>query len=281
MTRHQRLLDALNATPPRASASEPPVPLVRLWLLRILLPLGGLRQLVRDPQGASRLLAALGVPREPWDASLHGSLESEAALAALRQTLDPVWQALEAQADALVPPVELSENLARLGALVQLSAVDCRLLGCACLLQALRLFEDAADTLGVLTPAKAIGVLATLLDVPEVAVKRALAPAGVLAHSGLLSLRRAGQGTLSTRLELLSASFAEAMLAPDTEPLALLRGAVASSAPARLTLDDYPHLGLSRTLLRTYLASALGHHLAGGNKSGTNVLLYGPPDHAT
>ncbi|OIQ87893.1 hypothetical protein GALL_302240 [mine drainage metagenome] len=86
--------------------------------------------------------------------------------------------------------------------------------------------------------------------------------ARVLAHSGLLSLRRVGQGTLSTRMELLSASFAEAMLAPATEPLALLRGAVASRTPARLTLDDDPHLGLNRTLLRTYLASALGHHLA-------------------
>ncbi|SBP89190.1 AAA family ATPase [Thiomonas delicata] len=272
MPRHQRLLDALNDTPTRSPVPEPPVPLVRLWLLRILLPLGGLRQLVHDGQGASGLLATLGVPHD-----LREGGTDAAGLVAIRRVLESDWQALEAQADAFALPVALEENLARLAALVQLSAVDCRLLGCACLLQTLRLFEDAADTLGPLTPAKAIGVLATLLDLPEVAVKRALAPAGVLAHSGLLSLRRAGQGTLSTRLELFSASFAEAMLAPDTEPLALLRGAVASSAPARLTLDDYPHLGLSRTLLRTYLASALGHHSAGGSKRGTNVLLYGPP----
>lgn len=267
MPRHQRLLDALNDTPTRSRVPEPPVPLVRLWLLRILLPLGGLRQLLHDGQGASGLLATLGVPH-----ALREGGTDAAGLAAIRRVLESDWQALEAQADALVLPVELEENLARLAALVQLSAADCRLLGCACLLQALRLFEDAADTLGPLTPAKAIGVLAALLDLPEVAVKRALAPRGVLAHSGLLSLRRAGQGTLSTRLELFSASFAEAMLAPDTEPLSLLRGAVASSAPARLALDDYPHLGLSRTLLRTYLESALCHH-----SPGANVLLYGPP----
>ncbi len=270
MPRHQRLLDALNDTTMRSHVPEPPVPpapRVRLWLLRILLPLGGLRQLLHDEQGASALLATLGVPHD-----LREGGTDAAGLAAIRRVLESDWQALEAQADALAPPVELGKNLARLAALVQLSAVDCRLLGCACLLQTLRLFEDTADTLGPLTPAKAIGVLATLLDLPEVAVKQALAPRGVLAHSGLLSLRRAGQGTLSTRLEPFSASFAEAMLAPDTEPLALLRGAVACSAPARLTLDDYPHLGLSRTLLRTYLASALGHH-----RSGTNVLLYGPP----
>ncbi|MHB9050550.1 MAG: AAA family ATPase [Thiomonas delicata] len=272
MPRHQRLLDARNDTPTRSPVPEPPVPLVRLWLLRILLPLGGLRQLVHDGQGASGLLATLGVPHD-----LREGGTDAAGLVAIRRVLESDWQALEAQADALALPVALDENLARLAALVQLSDVDCRLLGCACLLQALRLLVDAADTLGPLTAAKAIGVLATLLDVPEVAVKRALAPRGVLAHSGLLSLRRAGQGTLSTRLELFSASFAEAMLAPDTEPLALLRGAVASSAPARLTLDDYPHLGLSRTLLRTYLASALGHCPAEGNMSGANVLLYGPP----
>ncbi|OZB61443.1 MAG: hypothetical protein B7X31_10735 [Thiomonas sp. 13-66-29] len=214
MPRHQRLLDARNDTPTRSPVLEPPVPLVRLWLLRILLPLGGLRQFVHDGQGVSGLLATLGVPHD----LLEGGTDA-AGLVAIRRVLESDWQALEAQADALALPVALEENLARLAALVQLSAVDCRLLGCACLLQALRLLEDAADTLGPLTAAKAIGVLAALLDVPEVAVKRALAPAGVLAHSGLLSLRRAGQGTLSTRLELFSASFAEAMLAPDTEPL--------------------------------------------------------------
>ncbi|MDE2187916.1 MAG: hypothetical protein KGJ76_14420 [Betaproteobacteria bacterium] len=91
MPRHQRLLDARNDTPTRSPVPEPPVPLVRLWLLRILLPLGGLRQLLHDGQGASGLLATLGVPHPLREGGTDAT-----GLAAIRRVLESDWQALEA-----------------------------------------------------------------------------------------------------------------------------------------------------------------------------------------
>ena len=94
MPRHQRLLDALNDKSTRSHVPEPPIPpapRVRLWLLRILLPLGGLRQLLHDGQGASALLATLGVPH-----ALREGGTDATGLAAIRRVLESDWQALEA-----------------------------------------------------------------------------------------------------------------------------------------------------------------------------------------
>jgi AAA+ superfamily predicted ATPase len=94
----------------------------------------------------------------------------------------------------------------------------------------------------------------------------------VLARSGLLSVDRSGTALLRTKLDLLSNQFAESILASETDPIALLRDTVAPSAPARLSMADFPHLGEALAILRPYLAQAVA-----GNRNGVNIFVHGAP----
>ena len=248
--------------------SSPVDPVVHLWMLRILVPMGGLQKMVRDDCGMPpHVLKRFGLDPEsidvdaPWEVQfrqfrvpfrkLHAQAEREAHRAAL--------------------PEALVNNVARLATLAHLCPTECRILEFACLLHTLSELDDVADTLGYLSTPQMQQTLEQLLDLPRAEVKAAISSHGALARCGLLTVSRERM-SLKEKLDLLSGHFAEALLTPDTEPLSLLRDILVPSQPATLTLEDYPHLGLNLHLLQSYLAEVQAQH-----RSAVNILLYGPP----
>lgn len=241
-------------------------PIVHLWMLRILLPMGGLRR--GESYAFPQILKQFGVAPEAFDDS--ATLDAQARQAAA--LLKPMWERAERNAHKLAPSGHLVANIAGLAELVHLSPAECRILEFASLLHAVRELDDVADTLGSLSSSKTMGALEKLLGLTEAEVKQALSPKSQLARCGLLTLSRDGNGTLKAKLDLLSENFADAILTPDTEPLSLLRGIVTPSRPPKLQADDYPHLGLNLQMLQSYLHETQAQH-----RPGVNILLYGPP----
>lgn len=242
-------------------------PIIRLWLLRLLVPLGGYRDFISPGGFANDTLAEiLGLGE--WIDSDSGEFDPGSARAELRK----LHQAGERKLRQVSVPACLRENVARLSALVGLSDVDCRILEFSVLIQTERLLDDTADGLGQLSSVKVFHALSVLLDLPEIEIRASLNIQGALAKSGLVSVDRSGNSTLSGKLDLLSESFADHIFSSEADPVSLLRDTVAPGSPAQLGIADYDHIAPSLSILRPYLATSIAT-----GRQGVNIFLHGVP----
>ena len=241
-------------------------PIVHLWILRILMPLGGHRELVR-PRGFKEEGVARVLGLEKWIDPEDFDFDPAVARTRLRE----LHRQAERTAERALPAV-LEANLKRLAALVGISDTECRILGFATMLHHERDLDSAADTLGALSSSSIVDALAALLDLPEREVRGALSIQGVLARSGLLSVDRSGTKLLRGKLDLMSDQFADSILESESDPIVLLRDVVAPSTPARLSLADFGHLDEALAILKPYLAQAVA-----GIQQGVNIFAYGAP----
>ena len=252
----------------RSTTPSPPAGgMTRLWLLRMLVPLGAQKDLIRRAGFCNDAVAfAIGLADGSDDDD--GEFNADA----MRTRLRMLHRAAQAHTCTLTLPPTLTANVTRLARLVGLSATDCRILEFTAMIHNDGVLDDCADLLGQLSTAKVMETLATLLDLDLPDVRAALCPHGMLARSGLLSIDRTGSGYLRGKLDLLSNKFADHILASDTDPLNLLRDTIHPSAPAKLTLDDYGHLDQTLCILRPYLA-----HAVASARPGVNIFLHGAP----
>ena len=241
--------------------------IAELWMLRILVPLFGHKTFVmRNGFSEDRVARALGMGEWLDDDDLD--FDS----ATVRTQLREMHVAAEARSSLLYPPPELRANMQKLSQLVGLSDVDCRIIEFAALLHHDRVLDDCADTLGYLDSLKIIDALTTILALDRASVQTALSSHGVLARSGLLAIDRGSNTYLRGKLDLLSDSFADLILADEADPLSLLRDMVSPSSAPQLTLADYGHIDASLALLQPYLVHAIA-----AKRTGVNIFVYGAP----
>lgn len=240
----------------------------RLWILRSLVLLGAHRVFVRNEGFDNDALAeALGLVQ--WINPPDDSFDPSAARAELRR----LHVRAEKQTSGLQYPAILTRNLDRLARLVDLSDVDRQILGFAAHLKTEVLLDAASDWLGSVSSAKTNQVLATLLDLPEDAVRAALSPNGMLARTGLVSVDRRDKYTLSGKLEFINRSLPDLLLTCDDDDLAtLFKDVVKKAPPPTLKTADFGHLQRTLEVLQPYLGHALG-----SQRRGVNVFLYGIP----
>lgn len=242
-------------------------PIIHLWLLRLLVPLGAHRDFIHQHGFHNDALAAM-LGLGDWIDPVDSDFDQRIVRAELRK----LHQAAERKLRGVEAPSCLSGNVVRLSELVGLSDTDCRILEFAVLIQSERLLDDTADWLGQLSSVKVFHALSVLLDLPEIEIRAGLSAQGILAGSGLVSVDRSGTSSLRGKLDLLSDSFADHISSSDTDPVNLLRDTVVLGSPAQLGLDDYDHIAPSLTVLRPYLR----HAITSGRK-GVNVFLHGDP----
>lgn len=264
-------------------------PIVRLWMLRVLVPLGAHRSFIRrhgfDDADVATLLgmgrmteakppvpAFLGSFSDVTDADEATDDSDTFDARRAHKTLCTLHRRAEAMARRVRVAAQLRDNVARLAALVGLSAVEQRVLEFAVVLHTDRLLDTTADWLGDLSSRKLCTVLAVVLSLSEAEVRTALHPGGVLQQTALLVVERGGSTTLSAKLNLLSDTFADRLTATRAAPIDLLRGRIAEVSAARLSFEDYPHLRATLTVARPYLRHALATQ-----KRGVNMFFHGPP----
>ncbi len=241
--------------------------IVHLWMLRILVLLGGHKEFISDNIVIKDSLAevlGLGELLDPES----GEESSKAGLSLLRS----LHRTAERNAQKVLPPVLLRENITRLADLVGLSDTDCRILEFSVLLKLEPMLDECADCLSMITTEKLYRALPIILDLPDYEVRSALSLQGVLAQSGLVTLDRSGMSCLSYKIDLLSNHFADQMLSAEADPVNLLRGVVTLSTPALLGMRDYAHIDKSLSILRSYLIKAQET-----GRKGVNVFIHGAP----
>lgn len=263
----------------------------RLWLLRLLVPLGGQREFIQ-PHGFNSDAIAIVIGLGHWidteidlwpdtpdqqdrigvrdedGERLPGSYDPKRVRAELRR----LHRDAEGAKQGLRLPRALRTNLDRLAALVGLSPLDVRVLEFTVMIHSDGLLLEASEWIGHLSTGKLVHSMAVVLDVPEDLLRDALATKSVLARTGLLTCMRNGADTLSSKLELLSEHFADHILSGEMDPVELLRDNVAPSPPPLLTLGDYTHIGASLEVLVPYLK-----HAHATRRRGVNVFVHGDP----
>ena len=243
------------------------IPLIRLWILRILVPLNGqLRFVNKDGFSDDTFAEALGLG-EYVDQT---STEFDPKI--VRNRLRQMHQDEELKSVDLSTHSSLQNNLMRLADLAGLSDTDCRILEFSILLSSERMLDDLADLLGHLSTVKTYYVLSILLDIPEPEVRRALNPQGILAKSGLIVIDSSNSYMLRSKFNLLSGSFADNIVSTDSDPINLLKDMVSLSSMPVLKLDDYGHITNSLDILRPYLRQSVLD-----NRKGVNIFIYGSP----
>ncbi|WP_374523473.1 hypothetical protein [Hydrogenophaga sp.] len=204
------------------SAKHPPAqptlnPLQNLWLLRLLVPLGGHREFIEVTQyRCDRTAVALGLV--PQDSQPLGKFDQAEAKAQLSQMYK---LAEETAAECMLPDL-LQRNIRRLADMIALNDLEQQLLAFVVELHNERLLDDAADWLGILSSAKVHHALSVLLNAPVKAIRSALDPNGKLGTTGLVKVDNKGVWPLKAKLDLLSETFADRIASDDTDPVQLL-----------------------------------------------------------
>lgn len=247
-------------------------PLVRLWVLRLLVGLPAGRLLDADGIRDERLAAAIGL-----ECANGSGLDDDTGFGredarAVRRNLRELHRRAERESGALRPPRVLERNVGRLAELVNLNAVETRILVFAVLLHQDAVLEGATDLLGALSGNQVSRVLSTILDLPEAAVRAAVHGEGVLFRSGLLSLDYGSSLPLLAKLDLLSPDFAERLLDIEADPISFIRDTVVPASAPQLGLRDYPHLAAELKLLLPWLRNAVRTR-----RPGVNLLFHGCP----
>ena len=250
---------------PQSSVSAKSPPIVDLWVLRLMLPLGGLVSITKgygcslSDFGPALGLSEALVSAEPLD------------IPALRNCLIKRYLRQESSAASLALPMQTAQNVGRLAELVRFNNAETRILGFAIMLHYDRVLHDVASAFGSMGSRRLHDVLATLLDLPMAEVRQALRSGSALIRSGLISYE-GGSDTLVSHLSPLSDAFVERIASSDIDPMTVLRETVLQSSPGHLGLPDFSHIGESLGILLPYLSAALR-----SRRVGVNVLVYGPP----
>ena len=248
----------------RARRSHKPcevIPIIQLWVLRILVNLNVHREFVN----------AHGVNHD----TLSSMLDVDSSCIAFdvstaRDKLRHMLLKAEKQAGNTTISDSLSANLSRLAKLVGLNTSECRILEFAITIRAEQFLDDIADGLGLLSSLKLFRALAVILDLPEGEINIALSPQSLLSQSGLLTVDHSPNCTLGAKLDLLSYEFAELMLVSHADPTSFLRGTVSPASPGKLSLAHYGHIQPSIDILHPYLTAAIFNR-----RKGVNILLHG------
>lgn len=242
-------------------------PIVRLWLLRLMVPLECHRVFItKEEFGNDEIAELFDLPNDVDDTGN----KFDANLA--RNKLKSGYEQAEQNAAKIQLPQPLSNNIALLGKQIGLSDVECQILAFAVMINTHRLLDDACDWLGSdLNTLKVYHVLSVLLNFPEAKIRSALSKRSMLSQTSLVVLCN-HRSDLSRKLDLLSNTFADRLMTETGSPVDWLRDMVIPSRAPELTLNDYPHLKDSLDLLIPYLQQALSTQ-----QKGINVFLYGPP----
>ena len=230
--------------------------LIALWCARIL------THALSNPDGRDfwrndNILRSLGIVEPDEDAGL---VRYRLLLLRRRKALE------EARP---VPVGRLADNLDRAAATLGLTDIECAVLAFAVLIHADSGLDDTGDMLGHrLSNDRAAQALAVALDLPERAVRQALAPGATLCASGLLRLD-ADPDRLQSKFALLP-GLSGLLLGDDGGSGELFAPYLRVGAAPRLEGSDFAHLR-DYALLRPYLKAAVRNR-----RPGVNILLHGP-----
>lgn len=237
--------------------------LIRLWILRLLVPLGASREFVASygykDDGLAEYLG-LKPHNEPFDIKLAmAELRKKYAQAERRRNLGQI-------------PVILMRNIDRFSLVLGWNDTDKAVITFLALMETDRHLAFAGDLIEYASTARLIDVLTGVLSIDRDQIRNSIAPKGSLCESGFFKVDPRMMRSLTSKISMLSDETADRMRYLDADPFELLRDVIAPAAPGDLTLGDFSHVKDTLDVLHPYLKHALEN-----KSSGVNVFVHGAP----
>jgi SpoVK/Ycf46/Vps4 family AAA+-type ATPase len=244
-------------------------PLCRLWSLRTLVELGGMKELsCGEMFKAPHLLEYVGLhTRTAFDDDLFAEFDPDEIKARARQLLKA------ALIDPAQPPESeaLCANLRWLQDELALSDLQRRIL-MLCVLERRNIHLSAAlEALGELSAMRLYTVIATLLAAPVEDVAHALDPSGALARAGLARVDDRAFYNFQAKIDLL-AGVEEHLLLNHGDHFGMFADNFVAGEPPGLRLEQFIYLEPRLGHMRTYFEQVIK-----SREAGSNVLVFGSP----
>ena len=265
--------------PIAVATSSEASPLVRLWLLRMLVDLHGLRpfavEMRRGWHGPEEqaLLRAIGL-EELAESAEEDTLEQIIDIPELIRDVKQRHRDEERahRQHPFSPPSALATNIRNLADMTGLDECSEQILLFLVMLQREPGLDKASEFISHRQHCLP-NVLAALIGQDPNAVRAALEFTSPLLSSGLVNVDwdTRNQTGLSDQFELLNDYLLECICHQPMAPQELLQEMVVEAPAPKLALSDFEHLNLKLNTLQNYLK------VMAQGKTGANVLLYGPP----
>lgn len=250
----------------RAALPKATDKLVRVWIHRILVKLGGASHLGGLFGFEDALFADYLNLRSLIDDK--GEVDIEAVTAKLAAQL----RELESSKHLMGLPSALKSNIAAVRRQLKLSAAAQRILGFVVLMHSVRELRYAAKLMGDLSSRELVQALAAILRLSPQSVRSEIGCGGALIASGLVTVERARPTEMPHKLQPLGGDFAERMMHEATNAHQLFSESFFRSVPATLAGSDFVHVKAELQVLLPLLSQVRRQP-----REGVNILVYGAP----
>jgi len=239
-----------------------------LWILRIILNLGGHRDFI-DKDGDLRnenIVYFLGLDK-------YAEMDSENyERSEVINILKAKILILENQKKITSTEV-LSNNMHQISKLMNLNTYEEQILEFVILLKQYEVLENAINLLGnEFNSVQLKRNISIILNIPKTEVEKAFASNSKLTKSSLVYIDKNFKSSMESKLESISDTFLENMLGLDEDISVMIKDAVKPCGTSDLSFKDYKHIEKDLDILLPYLVSAVKKR-----QQGVNILLYGLP----
>jgi len=237
--------------------------LIARWALTALIDLQGWKLLKRNHSGYTSDRSIL----EAIDLVAIEDLEmsGKSFLARLKKQ-QRLAAALPAEANT-----HLCHNCRLVADHLSLTEAEHDLLLFCVILKGSRCLGEVFELFGEVNATKLAIIIAAVLDLEIVNVRKAMSKDGLLARSGLLTVDRQKEYDISNKIDLIE-GIIDTLNDTGTSLETIFHHYFSTTPPAQLTKDDFAHVHASFDVIEKHLQAARERCT-----SGINVLLYGPP----
>ncbi len=241
---------------------------ISLWILRIILNLGGAREFIDNNNRLYRDSLAYFLEVGKYVEMDSDDYKRSDVLAILKKNHKKLEKRVRFTSSKI-----LTKNIQQISKLMNLNSVEEQILEFIVLVNQYEVLDDATDLLGnnlnTTQAKKAIGMILNI-DIKE--INEAFKSTSKLAKSSIVTISKSSTYSLNNKIEIISDEFADNMLNLDEDISVMLKESVKPCDTSTLELNDYEHISKDIDIVLPYLDNAMKT-----KQNGVNILLYGLP----
>ncbi|MEA1920044.1 MAG: ATP-binding protein, partial [Campylobacterota bacterium] len=241
---------------------------ISLWMLRIIVKLGGSREFLDNRNYFHKDNIAYFLEMSKYIEMENEDFKRSEPLALLKRNYKKLEERKRFTSSAI-----LTKNIKQISKLMNLNSYEEQILEFVVLMSQYEVLDDTIDLLGdALNTTQVKRALSDILAIPIKSVNSAFKSNSKLSKSSIITIDKTNTNTLGRKIEIISDEFADNMLNLDEDISVMIKNSVRSCDVGTLTLHDYAHLSKDIDILIPYLKNAVTC-----KKEGVNILLYGLP----
>jgi len=241
---------------------------ISLWMLRIIINLGGAREFIDNNNRFHRDSIAYFLEVGRYVDMDSDDFKRSEVITILKKNHAKLEKRKKFTSSKI-----LIKNIKQIAKLMSLNDVEEQILEFFILINQYEVLDDTADLLGSsLNSTQAKKIISGILNLPLKSVNSAFRSNSKLSKSSIVIINKNSTFALGNKIEIITDSFADDMLNLDEDISQMIKDAVRPCNASSLKLQDYEHISKDIDIVMPYLQNAIET-----KKEGVNILFYGLP----